>query len=1139
MHFRTMKIILPIAVLAVCIATSGTRAALPGSTGKSKTPYSGPMLAAFQTRITTGNRIEFNMANNGYLAVDPNRGSITPGGFWPSGSEDAYIFAAGLHVMGIIDSDGDGIASDIVETQLVFDSEWREGRPTDDPDDPASRLFFSTSQTDLDEWPAEFMVLDSNENSPTHGQLVPDVRSEQDVVGIYTDIGGPVNTSAGALRLGVEVRQHVMFYSLSDMRDIMFVSWDILNASQYITDPDVVPGYDIHEAYVNIKTDFDIGENALDDRAAVSPVRNMSIAFDSDFGETGFSGPPAFVGLSFLEAPTEHDGIDNQDPLFPQGNGLTDETFGEIQDAGIKNPRTNMYFEFDPEVASESAERMSLFTVNTNGGERPDPADDAEAYRILKGDPGEVLAPSWDPYANLIVADLVGDLRQNIVSGPFEMPNLAGSEPKRVVAAIYFARPASNNVDINNLTINGELRPLIDLWAVAREVHHSGFIVPSPPITPALRLIPGDRQVTITWNDLPVEANDPYALTSAAAGHQPVDQFPELSYRTRDFEGFRVYRSLTGNPDDARQIAQYDLDNEYQTFKITRAVATSQGQQDVVEEIPLGTNTGLAFSFTDRGDDIGGLVNGVPIFYTVTAYDFNPVLIGDESLESSLNFRGQDAEGKFFQMAIPRSGSTSIVAGSGNWRQVDSNGNTVEPASTIPGWESVGTVEPNASRGKVIVFSDPIPPVSSAFAASLSQVVVIDPDNVPELGGYLVVDSTLHTDKDTRNHKHFVHFEDSTGNVSTSGTVTIPWHEVEGLYPGNEVVDQQTPFNFSGPLVGGGPQFNGSAYFRKGGLDMAKVAPLQVSLAGIGDSPFLEGSLPGSYEETGLLVFEQFEVHQPFIALQLNGLISRKLNVAGQFAPGSISITWLPDGALSVWDTANNVRVRFNERVADGWGFLPLDAFPYEQIYQEQILTPETLPTARLVDQAVFVDDPDNPGTEMMSLYVRGVELQLRKITQRPAAGDIWTLNMDYLMSQFQTARYTSPFAGMRVALLLEPAGRSTASKRLERIRVVPNPYIASSRFDTGPNRRTVMLTHLPLRAEIRIYTVSGNLVNVLEHGPGEQGSIGGTTDRNSGQFSFDLTTRFGDQMASGIYYFHVRDLETGEKHLGKFSIIQ
>lgn len=79
-------------LLLLSLTVAGvSRAALPGSSGKMKR-HSVPALSAFQTRITTGNRIEFNMSNSGYLAVDPNRGAVTPGGFWPSGSEDAYIF---------------------------------------------------------------------------------------------------------------------------------------------------------------------------------------------------------------------------------------------------------------------------------------------------------------------------------------------------------------------------------------------------------------------------------------------------------------------------------------------------------------------------------------------------------------------------------------------------------------------------------------------------------------------------------------------------------------------------------------------------------------------------------------------------------------------------------------------------------------------------------------------------------------------------------------------------------------------------------------------------------------------------------------------------------------------------------------
>jgi len=1130
-------IILPLVIL-LSIPAGECLAARPASTLKSKSRPGGPVLAAFQTRIITGNRIEFNMANNGYLAVDPNRGSTTPGGFWPSGSEDAYIFQAGLHLLGIIDSDGDGIPSDIVETNLVFDSEWREGRPGESPDDTKSRLYFSNNESDLAEWPEEFWIEDKNSNSPTYGQKIPEVKSEQDIVSIFTDIDGPVNTSAGALRLGAEVRQHVLLYSLTAVQDVMFVIWDIYNVSDFISDPNVVGGYDIHEAFINIKDDFDIGENALDDRCAVSPVRNMSIAFDSDFREAGFSGPPAFLGTSILASPTDHDGIDNPNVLFPSGNGLSDETFGDIVNAGIKDPRTGLFFQFDQDVLDESAERMSLFTINTNGGERPDPQSDAEAYRILSGDPNEVRIPPYDPYADLIVADIVGDLRQNIVSGPFELPNTRRADYQRVVAAFYFARPGHSEVDLNNLTVNGEFKPIIDLWHTTKDVYRNGFIVPSPPPSPRMRLVPGDHQVTITWDDLPVTSSDPYALTDAAAALKPVPGFPGLGYRAQDFEGFRVYRSLTGNPEDAKRIAQFDLDDEYKTYKITRALKTAQGLEDVVEEIPLGNNTGLAFSFTDRGEDIENLVNGVPVFYTVTSYDFNPVLVGNESLESSINFRRQDAQGRFYQMAIPRSLSTTIVSGSGSWQQVDYYGQEVKVE--LPAlYEYLANVGDGTLRGDVVDFKTSIPPTTRAFAPELSQVVVIDPDNVPELGGYLVVDSIEHTDKDTRNHIHYVHFEDPERKVTTHGTFTIPYHTIEGLYPADEVVDQVKPFNFSGPLVSDGPVFNGSAYFRQGGLEAAKIAPLAVKLSGSSSYLTRLALDPGSYEIPGKVEYEFFTVEQPFIPYQMNGLITRTVSVAGQFTPGSLVIRWLADGSLEVWDQANNVPVRFNEQVADGWGFLPLDRWTYQEIYEDQIIRPKAERQTSLVRQPVFAADPDHPGAERMSLYVRGAELASRNIRRRPQAGDEWVLNMDFLVQLNQTVRYTAPFAGMRLALHLSPAAKSTAPGRLEKIRVVPNPYIASSLFDSGPNKRTIMFTNLPLRATIRIYTVSGNLVNILRHGPGEEGSVGGTSDRNSGAYSFDLTTRFGDQMASGIYYFHVRDDDTGEEILGKFSIIQ
>ncbi|GAF96390.1 unnamed protein product, partial [marine sediment metagenome] len=238
-----------------------------------------------------------------------------------------------------------------------------------------------------------------------------------------------------------------------------------------------------------------------------------------------------------------------------------------------------------------------------------------------------------------------------------------------------------------------------------------------------------------------------------------------------------------------------------------------------------------------------------------------------------------------------------------------------------------------------------------------------------------------------RNHKHYVHFEDPEGRSTTNGTFTIPYHDIEGLYPADEVSEQVEPFNFSGPLVTEGPAFNGSAYFKKGGLDYAKIAPLRVKPAGGSELQILALD-PGSYETVGRLAYQDFSVYQPFIAQQMNGFVSRTTCVAGQFTPGSLVIRWLEDYSVEVWDAANNVPVRFNEMVADGWGFLPLNKFDHQKIVEDQIVRTKSQRVTRLEPRAVFGLDPVDPNLERMILYVRGVELDIRNISRRPQPGD-------------------------------------------------------------------------------------------------------------------------------------------------------
>ena len=92
------------------------------------------------------------------------------------------------------------------------------------------------------------------------------------------------------------------------------------------------------------------------------------------------------------------------------------------------------------------AERFYLYTIYTFGDQRPDPFSDAEAYRILSAASGTNLLPAFDPYADFLEATIVEDLRQNIVTGAFDMP--ASGEEKEIWAAFYFS-PAANDPDVN------------------------------------------------------------------------------------------------------------------------------------------------------------------------------------------------------------------------------------------------------------------------------------------------------------------------------------------------------------------------------------------------------------------------------------------------------------------------------------------------------------------------------------------------------------------------------------------------------------------------------------------------------------------------------------------------------------------
>jgi hypothetical protein len=122
------------------------------------------------------------------------------------------------------------------------------------------------------------------------------------------------------------------------------------------------------------------------------------------------------------------------------------------------------------------------------------------------------------------------------------------------------------------------------------------------------------------------------------------------------------------------------------------------------------------------------------------------------------------------------------------------------------------------------------------------------------------------------------------------------------------------------------------------------------------------------------------------------------------------------------------------------------------------------------------------------------------------------------------------------------------AARLLDDIRVVPNPYVVTNRFEplnpfsTGRGPRVIKFTHLPPNATIRIFTVVGRLVRTLvrDYGSNESVPLDPLAAANllDGTLDWDLESDDGLTVAYGVYLYHVSAPGIGEK-TGTFAIIK
>jgi hypothetical protein len=207
----------------------------------------------------------------------------------------------------------------------------------------------------------------------------------------------------------------------------------------------------------------------------------------------------------------------------------------------------------------------------------------------------------------------------------------------------------------------------------------------------------------------------------------------------------------------------------------------------------------------------------------------------------------------------------------------------------------------------------------------------------------------------------------------------------------------------------------------------------------------------------------------------------------------SDSIFWVP---FECWNVSSNERVSLAV---------------YDRVSSNGIWDP--------YDILAVVDYPYDSITSVTSFafpYYYSWMFRFEDALYNPSVGDVFTI---------EGAPLNGPADNFSFSV--DGINAADAADDLEDIRVVPDPYIAhySAKVETVEGESELQFQNIPVECTIRIYTLSGDLVQTLNHTDG------------TGSESWNLLSGGRQQIASGIYIYHVES-PYGEK-IGRFAVIK
>ena len=180
--------------------------------------------------------------------------------------------------------------------------------------------------------------------------------------------------------------------------------------------------------------------------------------------------------------------------------------------------------------------------------------------------------------------------------------------------------------------------------------------------------------------------------------------------------------------------------------------------------------------------------------------------------------------------------------------------------------------------------------------------------------------------------------------------------------------------------------------------------------------------------------------------------------------------------------------------------------------------------TFDLFEDRIFVGAPTGSRWRATAFII---DFQLATESSYPAPGSVYQVDWKRPFHESDTIRFS--------VTADDNLDKSAIASDMDNIKVVPNPYVMTNMMESAVanpflnQRRRLMFTHVPSDCIIKIFTVSGVMVDeILVSNEPENGII-----------HWDMLTRENLEIAAGMYIYHIEAHETGDQKIGKFAVIK